>query len=375
LSTVRFENVTKVYDEGTADETVAVRDLSLDVEDGSLLVLVGPSGCGKSTTLRMLAGLEEVSDGRIYIGDEDVTHKPPSERNIAMVFQNYALYPHMTVRQNLEAGLAYSTDLPSSTIAEEAESTAELLNISDLMEQRPKELSGGQQQRVALGRAIIRDPRVFLFDEPLSNLDAKLRREMRSEIIRLQRDLGATTIYVTHDQKEALTIGDEIVVMRGGEIVQHGSSEEVYHHPQHQFVAEFIGTPSMNFCRVRLREGDEGVSVDSDVEDGLSFDLSPDRVREGLPDDDVSCTLGIRPEDLLVSGGDDAPVQLELEVEVRESLGKSTLLHAQFDDRDWVVETRLPDPPREGDRMTLRFDSSDVYLFDPDGRPVLTEER
>ncbi len=353
MSDVRFENVTKIFDPGTSDETVAVDDLGLQVEDGSLLVLVGPSGCGKSTTLRMLAGLEEVTDGRIQIGDEDVTHKPPAERDIAMVFQNYALYPHKTVRQNLEAGLQYSTDLPSSTIVEEAESTAELLNISDLMNQRPKELSGGQQQRVALGRAIIRDPKVFLFDEPLSNLDAKLRREMRSEIIKLQRELGVTTIYVTHDQKEALTIGDQIAVMRDGKLIQHGTSTEIYHHPEHLFVAEFIGSPSMNM-----------------FDETFSFELPAETFRSGV-EPVGSATYGIRPEDLFLNDSEsNSQVTFEMDVDVRESLGKSTLLHGRIDDRDWVVETRTSDPPEEGTTVTLRFDPHDCYLFDSSGRPL-----
>ena len=282
MARVRFEHISKVY-EGT--KTPAVKDFNLEINDGEFLVLVGPSGCGKSTSLRMVAGLEIPSGGKIFIDDKDVTHLPPKDRDIAMVFQNYALYPHMTVKENLEFGLKLR-GVKKAEREEKVIKVAAALGLTEYLERLPKALSGGQRQRVALGRAIVREPKVFLFDEPLSNLDAKMRVEMRAEIIRLHNELKCTMIYVTHDQTEAMTMGERIVVMSQGEIQQVAAPMDLYHHPANPFVASFIGTPPMNL----------------------------------IPQTDGSL-LGIRPEDCtLKKGGEEA-------VDFVEPLGSETLVH------------------------------------------------
>jgi len=249
MGRLELNDLVKVFESGDS-EIVAVDDLDVTVDDGDLLVLVGPSGCGKSTTLRCIAGLERVTSGRIELDGRDITHSKPKERDMAMVFQNYALYPHMSVRKNIGYGLKITTDLDKSAVYERVEETAEMLEIGDLLDKKPSELSGGQQQRVALGRAIIREPEVFLMDEPLSNLDAKLRTTMRTEIQQLQQEMDVTTIYVTHDQTEAMTMGDYIAVLDDGELQQLGTPLECYHEPRNRFVAGFIGSPSMNFLEV-----------------------------------------------------------------------------------------------------------------------------
>ena len=252
MARVRLDKVTKVFENGF----VAVKEASLDIENREFMVLVGPSGCGKSTTLRMVAGLEEVSKGRIQIGDRDVTHVPPKDRDIAMVFQNYALYPHMSCFENMAFGLKIRR-VPKSEIEAQVREAAGILGIESLLDRKPRELSGGQRQRVAVGRAIVRNPKVFLFDEPLSNLDAKLRVQMRAEISRLHNRLDATMVYVTHDQVEAMTMGDRIVVMLDGVVQQIDAPLELYHQPVNRFVAGFIGSPPMNFLsgRVVRQEG------------------------------------------------------------------------------------------------------------------------
>jgi len=283
---VKLENVYKYYNKNT----IAVSDFTLDIKDGEFLVLVGPSGCGKSTTLRMVAGLEEVTKGNIYIGEKDVTHVEPKERDIAMVFQDYALYPHMSIYENMAFGLKlrkYSKE----EIKQRVENAAQILGITHLLERQPRQLSGGQRQRVALGRAIVRKPQVFLMDEPLSNLDAKLRVQMRAELVKLQRRLATTTIYVTHDQTEAMTMGDRIVVMKDGFIQQVGTPEQIYHQPANLFVADFIGSPSMNFIEgqliienTKVRFKAEGYDID------VSNLLKPNEVKEN------EVILGFRPE-------------------------------------------------------------------------------
>src|SRR5438067_2452815 len=252
LAEIAYENVSKVYDDGTT----AVHDLDLDIGDGELLVVVGPSGCGKTTALRMLAGLEEISAGQIRIGDRVVNDLTPKERDVAMVFQSYALYPHMTVEQNLAFGLKLRK-LPKAEISERVRETAQKLEIQEFLKRKPRALSGGQRQRVAMGRAIVRNPQAFLMDEPLSNLDAKLRVQMRAEIHQLQRRLGVTTIYVTHDQVEAMTMGDRVAVMRDGHLQQVDTPQNLYDRPVNEFVAGFIGSPSINLVEARLsRDGD-----------------------------------------------------------------------------------------------------------------------
>ena len=315
MAAVTFKDVAKVYQRG---ETAAVEGFSLDIRDGEFLVLVGPSGCGKSTTLRMVAGLETPTSGTIAIGGKDVTHLPPKDRDIAMVFQNYALYPHMTVRANMEFALKLRK-FPKAEIARRVDAAAAALGLTPYLKRLPKALSGGQRQRVALGRAIVREPAVFLFDEPLSNLDAKMRVEMRAEIIRLHHRLGATMIYVTHDQTEAMTMGERIVVMEKGRIQQVAPPLEVYEKPANPFVAGFIGTPPMNlFPAGLLGKGLVGVR--------------PEHIR--LEAD--ARRAGERPEDGRRAG------RLAATVDFLEPLGPETLVHVVVDGTDFSAVVRVP---------------------------------
>ncbi|WP_226039803.1 sn-glycerol-3-phosphate ABC transporter ATP-binding protein UgpC [Natrinema sp. DC36] len=292
MTGVTIDGVTKTFQDSNG-EIVAVDDVTIEIEDGEFLVLVGPSGCGKSTTLRMVAGLETVTDGSIKLDGQPIEHRQPKDRNVAMVFQSYALYPHMTVRENMRFGLEESTDLGDDAIDSRVEESAEMMGIGDLLDRKPSELSGGQQQRVALGRAIVRDPEVFLMDEPLSNLDAKLRSQMRTELQRIQQELGVTTVYVTHDQTEAMTMSDRIAVLNDGQLMQVGTPLECYHRPANRFVADFIGEPSMNFIDVE-RRGDALVTTD----ESISYPISAD-VASNLGDA-TELVLGIRPEDIEV---------------------------------------------------------------------------
>ena len=337
MATVVFDRVCKVYTRG---ESPAVNGFSLDVADGEFLVLVGPSGCGKSTTLRMVAGLELPTSGSISIGGRDVTALPPKDRDIAMVFQNYALYPHMSVLENLSFALKLR-HVPKSEIARRTSAAAETLGLTPYLNRLPKALSGGQRQRVALGRAIVRNPSVFLFDEPLSNLDAKMRVEMRAEIVRLHRSLGATMIYVTHDQTEAMTMGTRIVVMNGGLIQQAAVPMEVYERPANTFVASFIGTPPMN--------------------------LFPP------PMLDLGRTVGVRPENIMLTkiGASDAPPMrgMAATVDLVEPLGSETLVHCLTAERQIKVTVRtvgssVPDGVCAGDRVSLVPDMFKAVVFD-----------
>jgi len=321
------------------------------------VVLVGPSGCGKSTTLRMIAGLEEISGGELFIGDKRMNSVEPKNRNIAMVFQNYALYPHMTVYDNIAFGLRMR-HTPRREIDRRVREAAEILEISDLLRRKPKALSGGQRQRVAIGRAIVRSPDVFLMDEPLSNLDAKLRSQMRAELIRLRKRLDTTFVYVTHDQTEAMTLGDRIVVMSDGHIMQVGTPYEVFHRPENRFVAGFIGTPQMNFLDGVLR-----------CEDGVcAVELDGQRIRlpEGAvaPENDGrAVTMGVRPEHLSVS-----EEGLEAEVEVCELMGSMVSLHLRC--QGARVELTMPaadnGPDMSGKRVRLMPDTSRLHFFDPE---------
>jgi multiple sugar transport system ATP-binding protein len=353
MGDVTLTDVTKVY--AGEESVVAVEDIDLEVQDGEFVVMVGPSGCGKSTTLRMIAGLEEVTGGTIEIGGEVVNDTQPQKRNIAMVFQNYALYPHMTVRENMAFGLRLSSELSEEEITETVEETATLLEIEPLLDQYPKQLSGGQQQRVALGRAIVRDPQVFLMDEPLSNLDAKLRTQMRTELQRLQSELGVTTIYVTHDQTEAMTMGDRIVVLNDGELQQVAPPEECYDRPNNRFVAGFIGSPSMNFFEITLADAESGATVSGD-----GFEVSLGEI-DAAPGD---YTLGVRPEDFTVveSGG------IEATVDVVEPMGSDNFLYL-LTDTGTAFTARVDSAfrPSEGDVVRVGFAAEDVHLFDADG--------
>src|SRR5919198_1908762 len=294
MAEVNLRKVVKRY-----DEVEAVRGIDLDIADHEFVVLVGPSGCGKSTTLRMIAGLEDISDGDIMIGGDVVNDVPPKDRDIAMVFQNYALYPHMTVAENMSFGLRLKR-YPKAEIKARIDEAARMLDIKELIDRKPKQLSGGQRQRVAMGRAIVRNPKVFLFDEPLSNLDAKLRVQMRMEIKKVHQKVPTTTVYVTHDQIEAMTLADRVVVMNGGKIEQIGSPNEVYHRPTTRFVAGFIGSPAMNFLPCRLIEGSNGsAGLSVKLSEKLSFPVPPDRVGRYRPHAGRELLFGLRPEDII----------------------------------------------------------------------------
>ena len=325
MTAVTFSQVGKVYPDGTR----AVEDLDLDVSDGEFMVLVGPSGCGKTTALRMLAGLEEITEGLIQIGDRVVNHVPSKDRDIAMVFQSYALYPHLTVYENIAFGLRLRK-LPKAEIDRRVRDAARLLGLDDLLERKPRALSGGQRQRVAMGRAIVREPAAYLMDEPLSNLDAKLRVQMRAEIARLQDDLGVTTIYVTHDQVEAMTMGDRVAVMRKGKLQQVAPPQELYDRPVNLFVGGFIGSPAMNMVEARLERSDgELLAVVGDQRLGLGQETLA--ARPGLREyEGRNVVLGIRPEDLEDAAlAPDAPADQRLggEVVLREALGSELMVH------------------------------------------------
>jgi len=325
MAEVALDHVEKVYENGFR----AVHELSLEIHDGEFLVLVGPSGCGKTTALRMVAGLEEISDGTITIGGRVVNDLTPKERDIAMVFQNYALYPHLTVAENIAFGLRLRKE-PKKTINEKVEWAGKLLGLTQYLNRRPKELSGGQRQRVAMGRAIVREPQVFLMDEPLSNLDAKLRVQMRAEIAKIQRQVGVTTVYVTHDQIEAMTMGDRVAVMRKGELQQLGAPQALYDNPENLFVASFIGSPAMNLVEGEIvkANGDLGVRL-GDQELPVSGELAAKR--PGLADyDGRTVAVGIRPEHMEDAAIEsDGKPRLRGHVTVTEALGSEVLAHVE----------------------------------------------
>ncbi|PSP93564.1 sugar ABC transporter ATP-binding protein [Halobacteriales archaeon QS_4_62_28] len=357
MSKLDIKQLRKVYNRGTDTEIVAVDDLSLTVDDGEFLVFVGPSGCGKSTTLRSIAGLEDVTSGSIRIDGRDITGQKPKNRDIAMVFQNYALYPHMTTRENMSFGLRVNSMLDDDEIDARVNEAAKMMGISELLEKRPGTLSGGQQQRVALGRAIVRDPRVFLMDEPLSNLDAKLRIQMRAELETLQNKLGVTTIYVTHDQTEAMTMADRIAVLDDGKLQQIGTPLECYYKPANQFVAEFIGSPTMNFLTVE-RSGNRL------VHDAFEFVVSNDTV--DLCGDRTALVMGLRPEDIDL-GGDETTNAVSGIVEVIQPTGDDAYIDITIGDDTVTLDI---DPEQSvgvsvGEEITVSFDEEGVYLFDP----------
>lgn len=366
MASATFDTVTKVF-EGD-ERVIAVDGLSIDVEEGEFLVLVGPSGCGKSTTLRLLAGLETISDGEIRIGENVVNDAKPKDRDIAMVFQNYALYPHMTVRENMGFGLSMTTDLPDSEVRERVEEAAEMLGISELLNRKPGALSGGQKQRVALGRAIVREPTVFLMDEPLSNLDAKLRTEMRTELQELHQRLGVATVYVTHDQTEAMTMGDRIAVLNDGKLQQIGTPLECYHTPANTFVAGFIGSPSMNFIDVTYDES-SGVGRVAELEYGFH-----ERQRENLMRFDAdSITLGIRPEDIELAESS-GPETVEAEIRVVEPMGSQSVLHLSVADREIVASISGDFLVNSGEKVRLRFPHDKLHAFDSEGEAIFNRE-
>ncbi|MBB3142451.1 sn-glycerol-3-phosphate import ATP-binding protein UgpC [Halomonas organivorans] len=356
MATLRLDALSKTYPNGFT----ALHGVDLEIADGELIVVVGPSGCGKSTLLRMLAGLESISDGELAIDGRRVNDLEPAERDIAMVFQNYALYPHMSVADNMGYALK-NRGVPKAERRRKVEETARLIGLEDLLDRRPKQLSGGQRQRVAMGRAIVREPKVFLFDEPLSNLDAKLRVQMRIEIRRLQKRLGVTSVYVTHDQVEAMTLADRLVVMNGGRIEQVGTPMHLYERPATRFVAGFIGSPAMNFLDAR-RSGDVLT-----LPCGTQL-ASPWPGEAGETRDTPVC-LGIRPEHLaIVPEGQNGGGTLAVRVELVEPLGADTLVHARLDGQDDLVVARIDgiQPVAEGDSLILRPDTDRLHIFDPD---------
>ncbi|MCO8244880.1 MULTISPECIES: ABC transporter ATP-binding protein [unclassified Haladaptatus] len=361
MSSIKIEHMTKQYRDTNDDGILAVDDLNIELADGEFLVLVGPSGCGKSTTLRCMAGLESMTSGEIYFGGRDVTDQTPEERNIAMVFQNYALYPKMTAEQNIGFGLKMTTTLSKDERTERVRKTAKMLDIEDLLDDKPKELSGGQQQRVALGRAIVREPEVFLMDEPLSNLDAKLRTTMRTEIQQLQSELGVTTVYVTHDQTEAMTMGDRIAVLNGGRLQQIGTPLECYYEPKNLFVANFIGEPSMNLYPFEV-DGNELIGNE------IRYPLS-DRLREAVGDQQ-RVTLGIRPEDIEIAERD-APDSFAGTIRVVEPMGDQNFLHLSVSGQEITAAVPGEYEAEEGTSVLLRFPENSVHLFATDGGEAL----
>ena len=345
-----------------SEEVIAVNSVNLDIEDKEFIVLVGPSGCGKTTTLRMVAGLEDISAGEILIGERLVNDVPPKDRNIAMVFQNYALYPHMTVFKNMAFSLKLRRT-PRAEIEQRVKAAADILGIGELLDRKPKQLSGGQRQRVAVGRAIVRNPEVFLFDEPLSNLDAKLRVNMRAELIKLHERLDATMIYVTHDQVEAMTMGDRIVVMRNGFIQQVGSPMEVYNQPQNQFVAGFIGSPPMNFLEGMLVHDNGAVQVDIKGS-RLTVPAGQAKQVEGYVNQPV--IFGIRPEDVVPAGSDDGHFSepLRATVEVLEPLGAEIILEMSCKGENFTARMEPTLRARMHDEIDVSFNMERAHLFD-----------
>ncbi|MFW6237717.1 MAG: ABC transporter ATP-binding protein [Halanaerobiales bacterium] len=367
MAKVKLNNVTKQFDEVTA-----VKDAELEIRDEEFLVLVGPSGCGKSTTLRMIAGLEEITEGTIEIGDTVVNDIPPKDRDIAMVFQNYALYPHMNVYDNMAFGLKLRK-YPKDTIKKQVQDAAEILGITDLLDRKPKQLSGGQRQRVALGRAIVREPKVFLMDEPLSNLDAKLRVQMRTELSKLHERLQTTVVYVTHDQTEAMTMGDRIVVLKDGIIQQVDDPLSLYNEPNNMFVAGFIGSPAMNFLDATLENDGDTYYLDGHGEFRVAIPEDKNEVIQDYEGKDV--VLGVRPEDLVDSrithdfeiSEDNA---INVDVEVVEPMGSEIYLYVATEEtHSMVARVEAESDADVGDGIKLGVDLRKIHVFD-----AVTEE-
>ncbi len=363
MSTVTLTNIKKIYD----NAVTAVHSFNLDIADKEFIVLVGPSGCGKSTTLRMVAGLEEISEGELRIDGKLCNDVEPKDRDIAMVFQSYALYPHMTVRENMEFPLKLKK-VPREEINRRVKDAAEILGITQYLDRKPKALSGGQRQRVAIGRAIVREPKVLLMDEPLSNLDAKLRNEMRAEIIKLRQRINTTFVYVTHDQTEAMTLADRIVIMKDGFIQQIGTPQEVFDHPLNIFVAGFIGTPQMNFFDAKLIKDGEG-AYHADVF-GTPVTLTPETQKALAGTEDKDVILGIRPEHIRFTTGTGHDI-LTGTVEVSEMMGSEYYLHVDSNGKDVVLRVPTADLPAElrggithGTQMNFTFRPDSVHLFD-----------
>lgn len=344
MANVELKKLTKSF-----GKTEVLHGIDLAVEDGEFIVFVGPSGCGKSTTLRLLAGLDEVTSGEIFIGDKMVNNLEPKERNIAMVFQNYAIYPHMSVRKNIGFGLRTSK-LSKPDREKRIDEVAEILSMTELLDRRPAQLSGGQRQRVAIGRAMVRDPAVFLFDEPLSNLDAQLRTQMRLEIKKLHQDVGTTIIFVTHDQVEAMTLADRIVIMKDGHIQQVGTPSEVYRNPKNMFVAQFIGAPSMNM--IEGKQGKDGIQL----ADGVSISTR-------LESDVANLTIGIRPNALTIAQDGDK-ILFEGKVKIVEPLGAEALIYVDLGFAEVIATVQGYTHPKTGDSVKLVAADEEIHFFD-----------
>ena len=359
MAEVSIKKVVKKY-----DEVLAVRGIDLDIDDHEFVVLVGPSGCGKTTTLRMIAGLEDITDGEILIGPDVVNDVPPKDRDIAMVFQNYALYPHMSVHENMSFGLRLKK-FPKAEINARVAEAARILDISELLDRKPKQLSGGQRQRVAMGRAIVRNPKVFLFDEPLSNLDAKLRVQMRIEIKKVHQKVRTTTVYVTHDQVEAMTLADRVVVMNHGVIEQVGTPNELYHNPRTRFVAGFIGSPAMNFVPCRLETN--GQSMTLRIADDLAFPVPPERAaRYASHANNATLELGIRPEHLTEARPQMEPgvAPFEAKLDVTEPMGMETFVYFDIAGVPMCGRVSPTAGARDGGALRMAADLNNMHLVD-----------
>jgi len=366
MATVTFENVNKMF-----GDFQAVKDLNLEIGDGEFMVLVGPSGCGKTTSLRMVAGLEEITSGTLRIGDRVVNDVPPKDRDIAMVFQSYALYPHMTVRENLAFGLKLRK-VPKAEIERRVNEAAETIQLQKLLDRKPKELSGGQRQRVALGRAIVREPAVFLMDEPLSNLDAKLRVQTRAEIARLHQRLKTTVVYVTHDQVEAMTMGSRIAVMNDGLLEQVGSPQALYDTPVSRFVAGFIGSPSMNFVEVHMDGSGESARLVGPADWSIPL---PTRYRDAAtPRAGKTLVAGFRPEHLDIGEGGPGVGSFRARADVVEYLGNEELLHISAADQDVVAIVGSEHRVRPGDIVDLVLPLDKLHLFDGESGKTLAPD-
>lgn len=368
MANLSLKHIYKVY----SGNVTAVKDFNLDIEDKEFIVFVGPSGCGKSTTLRMIAGLEEITEGELFIGDKLVNDVAPKDRDIAMVFQNYALYPHMSVYENMAFGLKLRK-IPKAEIDKKVHEAARILDIEHLLDRKPKALSGGQRQRVALGRAIVREPKVFLMDEPLSNLDAKLRVQMRTEISKLHKRLQTTFIYVTHDQTEAMTMGTRIVVMKDGVIQQVDSPQNIYDHPENMFVAGFIGSPQMNFIDAKLeeREGKVILAVNGDLI-AMTEDKAKVLKEKGYVGKDV--VMGIRPEDIddkeeFIMEHKDAII--ETDVEVTELMGAETYLYLKKENSNITARVDGSSSAKVGDKLKVALDTSKIHIFDKESEKTV----
>ena len=363
MASLSLNNVCKVYPNGF----VAVKDFNLEIADKEFIIFVGPSGCGKTTTLRMIAGLEDISSGELKIGEKVVNDVEPKDRDIAMVFQNYALYPHMTVYDNMAFGLKLRK-VPKAEIDKMVKEAAKILDLENLLDRKPRALSGGQRQRVAMGRAIVRNPKVFLMDEPLSNLDAKLRVQMRIEIAKLHQRLGTTIIYVTHDQTEAMTLGTRIVVMKDGVIQQVDTPQNLYDKPQNKFVAGFIGSPQMNFMDATVSvKGDVAYVTAAGKEIALPAEKSKKLIEGGY--DGKVVTIGIRPENVAIASEDHA---LEAEVNVYELLGAEVYLYLNINGE--AVTARVPSTTtaKVGDKIDAAFDVNKIHVFDKETEQTIT---